>query len=72
MISSNEIVTLLMLGLDPKVEEIDEKDIRYKKIIIMTTRMLMFTLEFVFDVFNNKPFNKLIEGIFILSATSII
>ena len=37
MISSNEIVTLInALGLDPKVEEIDPKDIRYGKIIIMT------------------------------------
>ena len=37
MISSNEIVTLInALGLDPKVEEIDLKDLRYGKIIIMT------------------------------------
>ena len=37
MISSNEIVTLInALGLDPKVEDIDLKDLRYGKIIIMT------------------------------------
>ena len=37
MMSSNEIVTLInALGLDPKTEEIDIKDLRYGKIIIMT------------------------------------
>ena len=37
MISSNEIVTLInALGLDPKVDEIELKDLRYGKIIIMT------------------------------------
>ncbi|SVC20513.1 uncharacterized protein METZ01_LOCUS273367, partial [marine metagenome] len=37
MISSNEIITLInALGLDPKSEEIDLKDLRYGKIIIMT------------------------------------
>ena len=37
MISSNEIVTLInALGLDPKNEDIDLKDLRYGKIIIMT------------------------------------
>ena len=37
MISSNEIVTLInALGLDPKSHEIDLKDLRYGKIIIMT------------------------------------
>ena len=37
MISSNEIVTLInALGLDPKDEEIDLKNLRYGKIIIMT------------------------------------
>ena len=37
MMSSNEVVTLInALGLDPKVQDIDLKDLRYGKIIIMT------------------------------------
>ncbi len=64
MISSNEILTLInALGLDPKSQEIDTKDLRYGKIIIMTDadvdgshiRALLLTF------FNNRPFNKLIE-----------
>ena len=71
MISSNEILTLInALGLDPKTQEIDLKDLRYGKIIIMTDadvdgshiRALLLTF------FNNKPFNKLIENGYVYLA----
>ncbi len=71
MISSNEIVTLInALGLDPKVQDIDLKDLRYGKIIIMTDadvdgshiRALLLTF------FNNKPFNRLIENGYVYLA----
>jgi DNA gyrase subunit B len=71
MISSNEIVTLInALGLDPKSQEIDLKDLRYGKIVIMTDadvdgshiRALLLTF------FNNQPFNKLIENGFVYLA----
>ena len=71
MISSNEILTLInALGLDPKSHEIDLKDLRYGKIIIMTDadvdgshiRALLLTF------FNNKPFNKLIENGYVYLA----
>ena len=71
MISSNEILTLInALGLDPKAQEIDLKDLRYGKIIIMTDadvdgshiRALLLTF------FNNKPFNKLIENGYVYLA----
>tara|TARA_Y100000590_G_scaffold273338_1_gene306892 strand:- start:1555 stop:3615 length:2061 start_codon:yes stop_codon:yes gene_type:complete len=71
MVSSNEIITLInALGLDPKNEQIDLKDIRYGKIIIMTDadvdgshiRALLLTF------FNNKPFNQLIENGYIYLA----
>ena len=71
MISSNEIMTLInALGLDPKAQEIDLKDLRYGKIVIMTDadvdgshiRALLLTF------FNNKPFNKLIENGFVYLA----
>ena len=71
MISSNEIVTLInALGLDPKSQEIDLKDLRYGKIIIMTDadvdgshiRALLLTF------FNNRPFNKLIENGYVYLA----
>ena len=71
LISSNEIVTLInALGLDPKDEELELKDLRYGKIIIMTDadvdgshiRALLLTF------FNNKPFSKLIENGYVYLA----
>jgi len=71
LISSSEIITLInALGLDPKDENIELKDLRYGKIIIMTDadvdgshiRALLLTF------FNNKPFNQLIENGYIYLA----
>ena len=63
MMSSNEIVTLInALGLDPKTEEIDIKDLRYGKIIIMTDADVDGSHILLLLTFNNKPFNKLIEN----------
>ena len=71
MISSNEIVTLInAMGLDPKSDDIETKDVRYGKIIIMTDadvdgshiRALLLTF------FNNVPFNKLIKEGYIYLA----
>ena len=64
MISSNEIVTLInALGLDPKSQEIDIKDLRYGKIIIMTdadvdgshirTLILTFFFKYMKEIIKN-------------------
>ena len=61
MISSNEILTLInALGLDPKSQEIDIKDLRYGKIIFIPLFKKASSLILLIKIF---PLNFIDENI---------